>query len=64
MFSDIWLGVISGCQMGVQLELLAKGFVLLHVASLFSFLGFLTGWWLSSKKENCKRKKVEALSLL
>lgn len=64
MASDIWLEVISGCQMGVQLELLARGFVLLHVASLFSFLSLLTCWWLSSKKENYKRNKVEAGCLL
>lgn len=63
MASDIWLEVISGCQMGVQLELLARGFVLLHVVSLFSFLSFLTSWWLSSK-ENYERKKVEAVSVL
>ena len=56
--SNFWLP--DGSSVGT----VGKGLVLFHVASLFSFLGFLTGWWLSSKKEDYKRKKVGADSLL
>lgn len=38
--------------------------VFLHVAFLYSCLGFLTVQWLSSKEEHSQRKEVEVVSLL
>ena len=37
---------------------------LFTIVAFLSYLGFLIAWWMLSRKENSKRKEMEAASLL